>query len=82
MGYVYDDTDCNGVFDGGVFLEGATVLASSSIGIFTDINGQYKLNLPPGDYNVVASFPGYEVIQPISGSFPITIRVIVYISHY
>ncbi|MBL7798843.1 MAG: TonB-dependent receptor [Saprospiraceae bacterium] len=43
----------------GEMLPGVTVRAGG-IGAATDLNGQYKIQLPPGSYEVTFSYTGYE----------------------
>ncbi|MGD1848507.1 MAG: SusC/RagA family TonB-linked outer membrane protein [Salibacteraceae bacterium] len=53
-GVILDETDQP--------LPGATVkIEGTTLGSTTDLDGKYKIeNVPPGDYNLVVSFIGYE----------------------
>jgi hypothetical protein len=44
-------------------LIGASVLYAEGKGAVTDIDGNYKLNLPDGEYTLTASYIGYEIQQ-------------------
>lgn len=50
-------------------LVGVNVMADSSFGISTDINGMYRLVLQPGEYKLVFSYIGY-----ISYSKPVRLK--------
>jgi iron complex outermembrane receptor protein len=41
-------------------LAGVNVVADSTLGISTDIDGRYKLTLQPGDHQLSISYVGYE----------------------
>lgn len=42
------------------FLIGVSILADSTTGTLTDENGNYRLELPVGSYNITAKFLGYK----------------------
>ncbi len=47
----------------GETLIGANVLFAEATGTVTDINGQFSLNIAPGDYHIQISYVGYQTIQ-------------------
>jgi len=56
MGIVTDDS--------GEPLIGVSVVASGTgTGASTDLDGQYQFNIAPGNYNIAASYVGYETLN-------------------
>lgn len=51
-------------------LAGASVfLSNTSVGTVTNANGEFELNVPPGRYELIVSFIGYETVsRTISGN--------------
>jgi iron complex outermembrane receptor protein len=47
----------------GETLIGANVLFAEGKGTVTDINGQFSMSVPAGDYNLQISYVGYQTIQ-------------------
>ena len=70
-----DGTVSGLVTDAKAPLIGATVVvASTTTGAVTDLDGNYSLTLPPGTYTIEASYAGYsaqqkEVTVTAGGSF-------------
>ena len=44
-------------------LIGATIVYGSGKGTVTDVSGTFNISLPPGEYNLRASYVGYEALE-------------------
>ena len=44
-------------------LIGVNIFSENNIGAITNMNGEYKINLPPGKHKVTFQFIGYQVQQ-------------------
>lgn len=64
--------------DGAPLIGANVVLSNFGVGTTTDIDGMYRLEAPPGDYDIVITYIGYSEVNEsisISANRPLTLNI-------